>query len=86
MEAAYRDWLRVNPTVKQELAEGIFWLADTMENDLREKNPENLDYCLSNVERVKEIAEATFKDSTSHIGTEPFADACARLMVGLPEL
>lgn len=85
MDASYKAYFHANDHVKKYLAEGIFWLADTVEEEIRIQKPMNLDYCIANVSDIKRIAEESFKDPNRWVGTDKFTIATHRLSIGLPD-
>jgi len=85
MNASYEAYFKANDTVKAYLTEGIFWIADTIEEEVRQRNPSNRDYCLGSIFEIKRIAEESFKDPNHPAGTEEFNIATHRLLTGLQE-
>lgn len=77
-----------NEKVQKCLAEGTFWLLDTIEDENREKNPQNRDCNIANISEIRRIAEKAFKDPAHWVvpkeGSEDcFLTACHRAMIGL---
>ena len=83
LEACYENYFSANDNRKTYIAEGIFWLADIIEEEVRAKNPANRDYCIASICEIKQIAEKSFKDPQFWVGTEEFSTATHRLLIGL---
>jgi hypothetical protein len=85
MEAGYAEYFSANNHVKKCLAEGIFWLADSIEEEIRQHDYALQRKAIADLSDIKDIAEQSFKDPKHWVGTQEFAMACARLIMSLPD-
>lgn len=88
INTVFKSYFDSNEAVRKCLAEGLFWLVETIEDEIREKNPRNRDNAIANIREIKRIAEKAFKDPAHWVvpdeGSEDcFLTACHRAMIGL---
>lgn len=84
MEAVYKECSDVKPEARKQLAEGIFWLVETIQEDIRNKNAPGLLHASSNVAALKDIAEPLLIDPRSRVETSKFSNACMKAFMSLP--
>lgn len=88
IDVIFRSYFDSNEAVQKHLAEGMFWLVDTIEAEIREKNPQNRDYTIANIRDIKRIAEKAFNDPAHWVtpdqgSADCFQTACHRAIIGL---
>jgi hypothetical protein len=84
MDAIYKECSGAKPEARKQLVEGIFWLVETIQEDIRHKNAPGLLHASANVAALKDIAEPLLIDPTRHIDTKPFSSACVKALMSMP--
>jgi hypothetical protein len=84
MEVIYKACAGAKPERRAQLVEGIYWLADTIREDIRQKNSTGLLSALANVSALKDIAEELYVDPDQQVDPKRFASACVRAFMSLP--
>jgi hypothetical protein len=84
MDAIYKDCAEVKPDARRQMVEGIFWLVETVQEDIRQKEAAGLAHVIANVAALKNIAEALWIDPARRVDTRPFSAACAKAFMSLP--
>jgi hypothetical protein len=67
------------------MSDAIFWVADCLEEELREKKIPTLTHALGSISSIKDMANALVKDRKQWAGTADFDNECERLGADNPE-
>jgi hypothetical protein len=84
MDAGYKAYFYATTAMKKHLAEGIFWLVDNIEQEIKKQKYPLQGKCLAELREIKNIAEDSFKDPSKWAGTEEFANLCAKVPNSFP--
>jgi hypothetical protein len=85
MDASYHHYLKATDDMKKWIAEGIFWLAESIEQDIRQKDYPLRDKCISEILDIKAVAEQSLKDPAHWIGTERFSFLVNAVLMDVPK-
>ena len=84
LDAIYKECSEAKPEARKQLVEGIFWLVETIQEDLRHKNIPGLAHAGANVAALKNIAEPLWIDPAQRVDPKPFSAACTKAFMSLP--
>lgn len=84
LDAIYKECSEAKPEARKQLVEGIFWLVETIQEDIRHKNMPGLAHASANVAALKNIAEPLWIDPTQRVDPKPFSAACVKAFMSLP--
>jgi hypothetical protein len=84
MDAVYKACSGAKPEARQQLVEGIFWLVETIQEDIRHKNAPGLLHASANVAALKDIAEPMLVDPARHLDASKFSSACLKAFMSMP--
>jgi hypothetical protein len=84
MDAVYKACSDSKPDARKQLVEGIFWLVDTIQEDIRLKNAPGLLHASANVAVLKNIAEPMLIDPARQFDAKPFSAACVKAFMSIP--
>jgi hypothetical protein len=84
MDAIYKECAEARPEVRKQMVEGIFWLVETVQEDIRQKNEHGLAFANTNVAALKSIAEPVWIDPARRVDPKPFSAACTKAFMSLP--
>jgi len=84
MDAVYKACADSKPEARKQLVEGVFWLEETIQEDIRLKNAAGLLHASANVAALKDIAEPLLRDPSRHFDAKPFSAACLKAFMSMP--
>jgi len=84
MDAVCKACSDSQPDKRKQLVEGIFWLVETIQEDIRHKNASGLLHASANVAALKNLAEPMLTDSSRHIDIAKFSSACVKAFMSMP--
>jgi hypothetical protein len=84
MDAIYKECADATPQARRQMAEGIFWLVETIQEDIRQKNAAGLLHASGNVAALKDIAEPLLTEPVQRIDTNKFSSACTKAFMSIP--
>jgi hypothetical protein len=84
MDAVYKACPESKPEARQQLVEGIFWLAETIQEDIRHKNAPGLLHASANVRALKDLAEPLLTDPARQVEATKFSSACMKAYMSMP--
>jgi hypothetical protein len=84
IDAAYKACSGSKAEARQQLVEGIFWLVETIQDDIRHKNAPGLLHASVNVAVLKDLAEPLLMDASRQVDTTKFSSACVKAFMSLP--
>jgi|SRR5580658_5619096 hypothetical protein len=84
MDAVYKACADSKPEARTQLVEGIFWLVDTIQEDIRQKNAPGLLPASHNVAALKDIAEPLLQDPSRRVDATKFSSACVKAFMSMP--
>ena len=84
MDAVCKACSDSRPDARKQLVEGIFWLVETIQEDIRHKNAPGLLHASANVAALKDLAEPMLKDLSPHVDTTKFSSACVKAFMSMP--
>jgi hypothetical protein len=84
MDAVFKACSDAKPDVRKQLVEGIFWVVETIQEDIRQKNATGLLHASANVTALKELAVPILTDSSRHVDTTKFSAACVKAFMSMP--
>ncbi len=70
---------------KKLLFDGIFWLVDELEQEIRAQARGDESYCLSHILELKEEAERCFKQPGAFVAPNVVRSCCAKLISCSPQ-
>jgi len=82
LKSAYDVFLNSDPQFRRWLSEGVFWLADGIESELREKHPRSRN-AIATLLEIKDMAADSFKYPERWQG-KTFGRSIASLLLHLP--
>jgi hypothetical protein len=68
-----------NQSIRRELAEGIFWLCNGIQEELEEGKHPQKDYCVGYLSELTQIAEDVFKGGGSPEELHKIDNLCIRI-------
>lgn len=74
-----------NSVLKRELAECLFWIADTMEQDAQANDYPLQKKFLADLADLKDMLDTGFKDPSAVLGIRDFHLLCEKLLMSLPD-
>src|SRR5260370_210030 len=86
MDAAYAACANTDPQTRTDLLEGIFWVADCLEEEIKKEKIPNLTQGIGEISEIKDVAEESFKDATAPLKLQAFKSFCYKLWGDAPEL
>jgi hypothetical protein len=84
MDAAYKACSDAKPEARKQLVDGIFWLVETIQDDIRHKNAPGLLHASANVAALKDIAQPLLIDPSRHVDAKQFSAACLKAFMSMP--
>ena len=84
MKICYAASFETKDYERRQLTEGIFFLADYLENLVTEQKIPTLTHALASIGELRDMANDLFKDSSKWVGTERFNNDCYRLLTDNP--
>jgi hypothetical protein len=84
VDAVYKACADSKPEARQQLVEGIFWLVETIQEDIRHKNAPGLLHASANVRALKDMAEPLLIDPARPVDTTKFSSACVKAFMSMP--
>lgn len=84
MDAVYKACSDAKPDARKQLVDGIFWLVETIQDDIRLKNAPGLLHPSANVAALKDLAEPLLTDPARHVDAKQFSSACAKAFMSMP--
>jgi hypothetical protein len=84
IDAAYKACADSRPDARKQLVEGIFWLVETIQEDIRLKNAPGLLHASANVAALKDLAQPLLADPARRADAKQFSSACTKAFMSMP--